>query len=369
MIPVCEPTLKGNELKYVSECVETNWISSGGSFIKKFEEAFSNYCGAKYGIGCANGTVAIHLALESMGVKPGDEVIVPDFTMIACTNAVLYAGAKPVFVDAEPETWCINPALVREKVSEKTTAIMPVHIYGHPCDMDEISKIAKEHSLLVMEDAAEAHGAEYKGKRCGSLGDAASFSFYANKIITTGEGGMVVTSDEKVAGKARLLRNHAFTPERFVHEEKGYNYRLTNLQAAVGVAQMERIDKLVEARRNNAKLYNEHFSKADWIITPPEKDWAKNVYWMYGILLGEKSGLTAKKARAELLEKGIDTRAFFHPMHLQPVLKKNAGWADIEGEFPVSEMLGRQGFYLPSSSHLTEEQIETIAKAVLALKK
>ncbi len=369
MIPVCEPTLKGNELKYVTECIKTNWISSHGKFIKEFEEVFAAYCGVKYGIACSNGTTALHLALVSAGIKEGAEVIVPDFTMIACANAVIYSNAKPVFVDADPEIWCINPDLIEEKITEKTGAIMPVHIYGHPCDMDSINKIAKQYSLIVLEDAAEAHGAEYKGKKAGSLGDAAAFSFYANKIITTGEGGMVVTDDKKIAERARLLRNHAFTPERFVHEEIGFNYRLTNLQAAIGVAQMEKVEKLIEARRRNAKLYNEFFEKADWIITPSEKPWAKNVYWMYGIVLEKKSGLNARTARAKLLKKGIETRAFFYPMHLQPAFRKRRGIAGIEGDFPVSTMLSEQGFYLPSSSHLTEDQIEKVAKAVLSLKK
>jgi len=365
MIPVCEPTLQGNELKYVTECIETNWISSGGSFIQKFEKGFADFCGVKHGVACSNGTTALHLALESVGIGKGDEVIIPDFTMMACANAVLYAGAKPVFVDAEKETFNINPKLIEEKISGKTKAIMPVHIYGHPCEMDAIKEIAEKHSLLLVEDAAEAHGAEYKGKKCGSFGDTSAFSFYANKIITCGEGGMVLSDSDEAAEKARLLRNHAFTKNRFVHEEKGYNYRLTNMQAAIGLAQLEKINELVEARRNNAKLYNEFLQGADGIITPVEKDYAKNVYWMYGIVLENQS---AESAREQLKKKGVDSRSFFHPSHSQPMFVSGKEQAGISGEFPVSDWLWDKGLYLPSSSHLTKEQIETIAKAVLSLK-
>jgi len=364
LIYVCEPTLQGNELKYVTECVKTNWISSGGEFIQKFEQGFAEYCGVKHGVACSNGTTALHLALESLGIGKGDEVIVPDFTMMACANSVLYAGAKPVFVDAEKETFNIDPKLIEEKITPKTKAIMPVHIYGHPCELDKIKEIAEKHSLLLVEDAAEAHGAEYKGKKCGSFGDTSAFSFYANKIITCGEGGMVLTDSDETAERARLLRNHAFTKNRFVHEEKGYNYRLTNLQAAIGLAQLERINELVEARRNNAKLYNEFFEKVDGIITPLEKDYAKNVYWMYGIVL---ENLSAEKAREQLKEKGVDSRNFFYPSHSQPMFVSGKEQAGIFGKFPVSDWLWEKGLYLPSSSHLTEEQIETVAKAVLSL--
>lgn len=370
MIRVCEPTLRGNELKYVSECIKTNWISSNGPFVTKFEKMFSKYCGAKYGVACCNGTVALHLALESLGIKEGDEVIIPDFTMIATANAVIYANAKPVLVDSDVETWCIDVTLIEEKITDRTKAIIPVHIYGHPCDMQPIRKIARKYGLYVLEDAAEAHGAEYRGKKCGSLGTVAAFSFYANKIITTGEGGMVLTNNKQIAKKAELLRNHAFAKRRFVHRMLGFNYRMTNLQAAVGVAQMEYIDDLIEARRRNAKLYNEFFEKADWITTPPEKPWAKNVYWMYGVLINKKAGMSVNKIRMKLAHKGIETRPFFVPMHRQPIYKrKDRRFPDLSGEFPVADMLSKSGFYLPSSSSLTESQIEYIAKALLKLKR
>src|SRR3989344_1504376 len=319
-IPVCEPTLRGNELKYVSDCVKTNWISSFGKYIEEFEKGFSAYCGVKHGITCCNGSIAIHLALEAAGIGPGDEVIVPDFTMIASVNSILYTGAKPVFVDAEMSTWCMNSNLIEEKITKRTKAILPVHIYGHPVDMDKVIKIVKQNNLLIIEDAAEAHGALYKGKKCGSLSDASAFSFFANKIITCGEGGMVLTNDDKIADKAR---------------------------------QLEKIDELVECRISNAHLYNNLLSSIKGVITPPCAEWAKNVYWMYGILIDEKFGMGRDKLREKLLEAGIDTRAFFVPMHLQPVYNKPnnkfSNLPDTKGKFPVSEYLGNNGFYLPSS--------------------
>lgn len=369
---VCEPTLRGNELKYVADCIKTNWISSFGKYIDEFEKGFADYCGVKHGISVCNGSIAIHLALEASGIGPGDEVIVPDFTMIASVNSILYTGAKPVLVDAEMPTWCMNPELIEEKITPKTKAILPVHIYGHPVDMDKVNKIAKQNNLLVIEDAAEAHGALYKGRKCGSLGDAAAFSFFANKIITTGEGGMVITDDDKIAEKARLLKNYAFTKQRYVSQEIGYNYRMTNMQAAVGVAQLEKIDELAGCRIRNAHLYNNLLSGIEGIITPPCAEWAKNVYWMYGILINEKFGIGRDKLREKLLEAGIETRAFFVPMHQQPVYKKPnkkfPNLPDTKGEFPVSDYLGSNGLYLPSSSHLSKEDIAYIVDTIKSLK-
>ena len=365
MIPVCEPSLIGNELKYVTDCIKSNWISSSGKYIPMFESKFSEFCQTKYGIGCCNGTVAIHLALEALGIGKGDEVIIPTFTMIATSNAVIYSGAKPVLVDAEKETWNMNPSLIEEKITKKTKAIMPVHTYGHPCDMDAINKIAKKHNLLVIEDAAESHGAEYKGKRTGSLSDAAAFSFYSNKIITTGEGGMIVTNNEKVAEKSKLLRNHAFIEPRFLHKEMGFNYRMTNIQAAIGVAQMENADKLVEARIKNAKLYTSLLKNVKGITLPPQKDWAKNVYWMYGILIEKNFGYSKDEVMKKLQQKGVETRSFFYPLNRQPVYeKKDERFPELGGSYPVAQELYEKGFYLPSGSSLTKEQVKEVAEKI-----
>jgi perosamine synthetase len=365
MIPVCEPTLQGNELKYITEAVSSGWISSAGKFINQFEEKFSSFCNAKYGISCSSGTVALHLAIEAMGIGKGDEVIIPTFTMIASSNAVIYAGAKPVLIDAEPETWNIDINKIEEKITKNTKAIMVVHTYGHPVDMDKIKAIADKHNLPIIEDAAEAHGAEYKGKKAGSLGDIACFSFYANKIITTGEGGLITTNNQQWAENARNLRNHHFSEPRFTHNKVGYNYRMTNMQAAIGLAQLEKIDELIDARRKNAKLYSQLLKDIPGITLPPEKEWAKNVYWMYGILISKKFGKTMPQLREELKNKGIDTRTFFTGMHKQPAYKEqDSRFPDITGSYPIADQLEQQGCYLPSSSHLTEEQIKTVAEAI-----
>ena len=362
IIPVCEPTLGGNELKYVQQAVETNWISSAGSFIRDFEAKFAEACGARYGIACANGTVAIHLALATLGLEPGDEVIVPTFTMIATINAVAYCGATPVLVDCEPDYWQMDVAQVAAKITPRTKAIIPVHIYGHPVDMDPLMELARRHGIVVIEDAAEAHGAEYKGRRAGSLGDAASFSFYGNKIITTGEGGMITTDNREIAHLAWNLRDHAFSSERhFWHKFVGFNYRMTNLQAAIGLAQVEQMDKFVAARRAHAAEYTRRLAGIPGITTPPQAEWAKNVYWMYGILVDKAAyGLNRDELRRVLAENGIETRTFFIPMHCQPVY-----WQQFKGQrYPVAEALCRDGFYLPSASSLTLDEIEYVTGVI-----
>ncbi|MBN2421486.1 DegT/DnrJ/EryC1/StrS family aminotransferase [Candidatus Woesearchaeota archaeon] len=371
MIPVCEPTLEGNELMYVTDCIKTGWISSSGKYIVDFENAFAKFCGVKHAVACSNGTTAIHLAVEALGIKEGDEVIMPTFTMIATANAVIYAGAKPVLVDSEKETWNMDISKIEEKITPRTKAIMVMHTYGHPVDMDEINKIAKKHNLFVIEDAAESHGAEYKGKRTGGLSDVACFSFFANKIITTGEGGMVVTNDDKIAEKAKLLRNHAFGIPRFIHTELGFNYRLTNMQAAIGLAQVERADYLINKRIQNAKLYTSLLKDVPGISSQPQKEWAKNVYWMYGILVDKnKFGMSKDELMKALMEKGVETRSFFYPMHKQPVyFAKDERFPDVTGKYPVSEKLFEEGLYLPSSSSLTEEQIKKIVDTIKSLKR
>lgn len=360
MIPVCEPKLGTKELENVIDAVKTNWISSKGKYINEFEERFSKYCGAKHGIACSNGTVAIHLALASLGIKAGDEVIIPTFTMIATVNPVTYTGAKPVLVDSEPKTWNIDSSKIEKKITPKTKAIMVMHTYGHPCDMDPIREIAEKHDLYLLEDAAEAHGAEYKGKKVGALGDAGCFSFYANKILTTGEGGMVVTNDDKIAEMARLLRDQAFEKKRFLHRYVGFNYRMTNLQAAVGAGQMDLIDESVATRRKNAMLYNSLLKDVKGITLPPEEPWAKNVYWMYTVLVEDSYGMSRDDLMVCLKEKGIDSRSAFYPVHIQPVYAKQ-----YEGEkYPVAEDLGRKGINLPSGNTLTDEQIKFVVDTI-----
>jgi len=359
-IPVCEPTQWGNEKKYVLDCLNTNWISSMGNYIAKFESLFAKCCGAKYGVACTNGTTALHLALAALGIGPGDEVIVPTFTMIATPNAVRYTGAKPVLVDSEVNTWNIDTSKIEENITKRTKAIMPVHTYGHPCDMDTIMKLAKKYKLYVIEDAAEAHGSIYKGKKIGGIGDAACFSFYANKIITTGEGGIVTTNNKKLAEKMRIMKNHAFSHERhFWHKVLGFNYRITNIQAAIGLAQTENFSLLANRRIKNAKLYNSLLKDIEEITLPPETKGIKNVYWMYGILLKEFSCVSRDTLRYELARKGIETRTFFIPIHLQPVYR---GW--YKRKFPVSEYLCTNGLYLPSSTSLTEKEIRYVTKTI-----
>ncbi len=365
MIPVCEPKLGSKELENVIDAVKTNWISSKGKYIDEFEQRFSKYCGAKHGIACSNGTVAIHLALASLGIKAGDEVIIPTFTMIATVNPVTYTGAKPVLVDSEPETWNIDPSKIEKKITPKTKAIMVMHTYGHPCDMGPLQEIADKHDLYLLEDAAEAHGAEYKGERVGGLSDAGCFSFYANKIITTGEGGMVVTNDDKIAEMARLLRDQAFEKKRFLHRHVGFNYRMTNLQAAVGAGQMDLIDESVETRRRNAMTYNSFLKNVEGITLPPEATWAKNVYWMYTVLIEDSFGMGRDELMVFLKEKGVDTRSAFYPVHIQPVYENQ-----YKGEkYPVAEDLGRKGINLPSGNMLTKEQIKTVCDAIASAKR
>ncbi len=363
MIPVCEPLLDEKELAYVTDCLKTNWISSKGKYIEAFEEGFARYCDCKYGIATTSGTTALHLALASIGIGPGDEVIVPAFTMIATVFAIIYTGAKPVLVDAEPDTWNIDPAKIKERITDRTKVILPVHIYGHPCEMEAIMEIAGKYHLWVVEDAAEAHGAEYRGKKAGSLGHLSCFSFYANKIITTGEGGMVVTNNDGVAQKARLLKDLAFSTEkRFLHLSIGFNYRMTNIQAAIGLAQLEKINDLVAARRRNAHYYNRLLKDVPGITLPVERKEAKNVYWMYGILIEDEFGLSRNELMVSLKEKGIETRSFFYPMHQQPAFQEMGLFAGEK--YPVTEALAQKGLYLPSGSGLKNEEIEEVCQTI-----
>lgn len=358
-IHVCEPTLRGNEKRYVNECLDGNWISSAGRFITAFERAFADACETKYAVACTSGTTALHLAMATMDLGPGDEVILPTFTMIATVNAVAYTGAKPVLVDSEPETWNIDMNQVADKITRKTRLVVPVHTYGHPAEMDSLMALADKHGFTVLEDAAEAHGATYKGRKVGGLGHAAAFSFYANKNITTGEGGMITTNDEAFAKTSRTLRDHAFSPERhFWHKFRGFNYRMTNLQAAIGLAQVERLDELVARRRENAALYNLLLADVPGIVRPPQAAHVENVFWMYCALVREEFGMSRDALRRFLGGEGIETRTFFIPIHLQPIY-----YSFFKGQrFPVAESLCKGGLYFPSSASLTNDDIHFVAE-------
>ncbi len=357
MIPVAEPKLDGNELKYITDCVSSGWISSIGKYITKFEEEFSNFIGTKHGIATSNGTTALHLALVAFGIGEKDEVIIPTLSFIATANCVAYTGAKPVFVDSEPNTWNIDPEKIKEKITDRTKAIIPVHLYGHPADMDPIMDLADDHHLLVIEDAAEAHGAAYRGKKVGRIGHVGCFSFYGNKIITTGEGGMITTNDEEFMERAMMLRDHAMSKEkRYWHPFIGYNYRMTNMQAAVGLAQIERINDFIEIKRRNAEKYNERLGGISSITKPPEMEWALNVYWLYSILV---DNIQRDDFTARLRKKEIDTRPFFYPMHTQPP------YASLRNErLKVAEAIAQKGVSLPSATTLREDQIDYICRII-----
>jgi perosamine synthetase len=372
MIPVNEPLIGDKEIEYVQDCLRTGWISSAGKYLERFEQAWAEYCGMQYGIAVSNGTTALHVAIACLDLQPGDEVILPTFTIISCAQAVTYNGAVPVLVDSDPRTWCMDVNQVADKITPRTRAIMPVHIYGHPVDMDPIRSLAKQHGLIVIEDAAEAHGAQYLSNRgqpnqawhrCGGLSDISVFSFYANKLVTTGEGGMVLTNDPVIAEKVRGLRNLCFRPERrFYHTQLGYNFRLTNLQAAIGLAQVERMPETVAKKRWIGESYTNRLKRFSKVQLPVEEPWARQVYWMYGMVLDEITGFSAADFARKLFEKGIETRPFFLGMHEQPVFTEQGLF---KGEvYPVAERIARQGLYLPSGLTLTESQLNQVCQAV-----
>jgi len=375
MIPVNEPLLGKEELNKVVDCLKTNWISSQGKYLKEFEEKFAQYCGLNYGISTTSGTTALHLALAALGVGPGDEVLIPTFTMAATAFAVCYCRATPVFIDSDSETFNIDLDRIssylrtqKKRGKVKVKAIIPVHIYGHPVDMDPLLEMADHYSITVIEDAAEAHGAEYKGKKCGSFGAMGCFSFYANKIITTGEGGMVVTNDPRLAERARRLKDLAHSPgKRFLHTALGFNYRMTNLQAALGVAQLKKINSHIKKKRWMAREYEKELKNIPGLRLPIEKPWAKNVYWMYGILVEKAFGLSRDQLMVQLKTQGIDTRSFFVPMHLQTVFKEKAIKSKQFARYPVAERLSEQGLYLPSGLTISLDQIRYIGDQIKRL--
>lgn len=372
MIPVNEPLLNGNERKYLNECLDTGWISSEGPFINKFEDGFSKRVGRRSGIAVTSGSTALEAAVAALGIGKGDEVVMPTFTIISCAAAIVRAGAKPILIDSDPLTWNMDINQLQERLQDeierqgnnRIKAIMVVHIYGLPVDMDPVIELANKYGLMVIEDAAEVQGQTYKGRPCGSFGELSCFSFYPNKHITTGEGGMIVTDDGRLADRCRSLRNLCFLPhQRFLHEELGWNFRMTNLQAAIGIAQLERLDEHVARKRVMGKKYTELLRDIRGIQLPlSETQYAENIYWVYGIVLKEDTPMSAREAMSRLAEKGIGTRPFFYPMHLQPVFHK-MGLFENES-YPVAERLSERGFYIPSGLALTEEQMNIVTEKV-----
>ncbi len=362
-INVCEPLITKNAKKYINDCIDTEWISSAGKYLEDFEKKWAKYCGADEGIAVTNGTSALQVAFKSLNFQPGDEVIMPSFTIISCATAIIEAGGKPVLVDCYPDTWCLNIEQMKEKINNKTKAILVVHMFGHPAEMDPIIKVVKRHKLYLIEDAAEAHGATYNNKRVGSFGDLACFSFYANKLITTGEGGMVLSNNKKLTKKIRSLRNLSFRSDRrFYHTEIGYNYRLTNMQAAIGISQIENLKNHINIKRKNTFLYNKIIKKMDLPLRlPSENENSKSVFWMYGVVLKNKK-LNAKILAQKLANRGIETRPLFLGMHQQPVLKKMKLFNNEK--FPVTEELSRFGLYLPSGLKLNKKKIDFICNAL-----
>lgn len=360
-IPIYEPWLGEKEEAYVQDAVRSGWISSLGRYISQFEEKFAAYCGAQYGVSVSNGTAALHLALHALGIGPGDEVIVPALSFVASANAVYYTGARPIFVDVDSHTWTLDPEQIERHITPRTRAIMPVHLYGHPAAMHELLDIAARYELTVVEDAAEAHGARVNGHPVGALGKIGAFSFYGNKIITTGEGGMLVTDDSALADRCRMLRDHAMPPERrYWHEEVGFNYRMTNLQAAVGVAQLERIDEFLARKRAIAKRYDAALRGAPGLTLPYERPGYINVYWMYSILVQKPFPHRRDGLIQALRGRGIDSRPFFHALDTLPFY---AG----EPAQPTASMLSEHGLNLPSFPRLTDSQVDYVCETLLEL--
>lgn len=363
-VPVNEPVLDGNERKYLNQCIDTGWISSEGPFIREFETRFAERVGRKHGVAVCNGSAALDAAAAALDLKHGDEVILPTFTIISCAAAISRLGALPVLVDCDPATWNMDVSAIESRITSRTRAIMAVHIYGIPVDMDPVLELAERHNLLVIEDAAEMIGQTYRDRPCGSFGDVSTFSFYPNKHVTTGEGGMIVTDDDTLAERCRGLRNLAMkAPRRFVHDELGWNFRMTNMQAAVGLAQLERLDEFVERKRRIFVRYSELLAGVKGIQLPvASTSYATNVNWVYGIVIGDKVPFDADEAIRRLAAKGIGTRPFFWPMHEQPVY---LSMGLFTGEtYPHAERIARRGFYLPSGLALTDEQMDRVVNAM-----
>ena len=360
MIPVNEPEFLGNEKAYLNECIDTGWVGSDGPFVKKFESEFAEYIGRKHSISVSSGTAALEVAIKALNLEKGSEVILPTMTIISCAQAITNAGLIPVPIDCSLDDYNILVDKIEEKITSNTKAIMVVHIYGITSMMDEVLEIVKKYDLKLIEDAAEVHGQEYKGKKCGSFGDISIFSFYPNKQITTGEGGMILTDDDELSEKCKSFKNLCFTRNRFVHEEIGFNYRLSNLQAAVGLAQLERIDDIIDKKRWIGETYNDLLNDQENLQLPIKKtDFCENIYWVYPVVLKEQLNKNAKEVMTILGEFKIGTRPFFYPIHKQPVYTNNGLFKDES--HPNSEFLYERGFYLPSGLALKQNQIETVA--------
>lgn len=364
MIPVNEPLLNGNEKKYLNECIDSGWISSEGPFVAQFENQFAKRVGRTHGVAVCNGTAALDVAIEALCIGPGDEIIMPTFTIISCVAQVVRAGGTPVLVDSDPHTWNMDVLHVAERITPRTKAILIVHIYGLPVDVDPILALAEHHGIKVLEDAAEMHGQTYKGRPCGSFGHISTFSFYPNKHITTGEGGMVLTHDDQLADDIRSLRNLCFQPSRrFIHERLGWNMRMTNMQAALGLAQLERLDEFVDRKRRMGQRYSQLLQGTSGLQIPLAKTaYADNIYWVYGIVLDDAVDFDAQEAIRRMAEKKVACRPFFYPMHQQPVLQKRGLF--LNESHPVAERLYRRGFYIPSGMGLTENQMEEVIVAL-----
>ncbi|MBI2009552.1 MAG: DegT/DnrJ/EryC1/StrS aminotransferase family protein [Candidatus Chisholmbacteria bacterium] len=360
-IPVSQPLLNPQSKRYLADCIDTGWVSSQGPYVAKFETAFAKLIGTKYAVSCTSGTAALHLALAALGIGPGDEVILPAFTMIAPAFAILYTGATPVLADVDPTTFTLNPDLVAQKITPRTRALIAVHLYGHPAEMSPLQDLARRHHLSLIEDAAEGLGSTYQGKKVGSLGDLACFSFYANKLITTGEGGMVVTNNATIAKKLRSLKDMAHSPKRrFLHLSLGFNYRFTNLQAALGLAQLAFLPRIVRAKRQLAARYTRELRHHQDLILPQEQSWAKSSFWMYALRVTRQR----QKLMSFLKNHGIDTRSFFIPLHRQPVFKKLHLFT--HERYPVAEIISQEGLYLPSGPHLSLQDQTTVCRTIAA---
>lgn len=360
-IPIAAPSLNGNELAYVTECIKTNWISSQGKYVRKFEELFTDYHSGRKALAVSNGTVALHLALEAFGIGDGDEVIVPDLTFAASINSILYTGATPVLAEVDANTWNIDVKKAEQLITKRTKAIMPVHLYGNPCNMDDVMELSSKHNLKVIEDCAEALGSYYHRRPVGVFGDAATFSFYGNKIITTGEGGMVLFKNDEVAERAALLRDHGMQKsKKYWHLEVGYNYRLTNIQAAIGVAQFERLEEFVAAKRKVARSYNEVLSNNPYFQTPVELDGMINTYWLYTFMVRPTAPFNRDDMMSYLNQQGVETRPVFYPLHAMPPYHS---FGKPE-ELVISQQLSSSGISLPSSVNLTEIQLAHISESI-----